>query len=43
MAKTAFNYFYTGEASALAVILLFIIIGLSLILVRHLNKMGEKY
>lgn len=43
VAKTAFNYFYTGEASALAVILLFIIIGLSLILVRHLNKMGEKY
>lgn len=43
VAKTAFNYFYTGEASALAVILLFIIIGLSMILVRHLNKMGEKY
>ena len=43
VAKRAFNYFYTGEASALAVILLFIIIGLSLILVRHLNKMGEKY
>jgi len=43
VAKRAFNYFYTGEASALAVILLFIIIGLSMILVRHLNKMGEKY
>ncbi len=43
IAKRAFNYFYTGEASALAVILLFIIIGLSMILVRHLNKMGEKY
>lgn len=43
VAKLAFSYFYTGEASALAVILLFIIIGLSMILVRHLNKMGEKY
>ena len=43
VAKTAFSYFYTGEASALAVILLVIIIGLSMILVRHLTKMGEKY
>lgn len=43
VAKLAFSYFYTGEASALAVILLFIIIGLSLILVRHLNKMSERY
>ncbi len=43
VAKTAFNYFYTGEASALAVILLCIIIGLSLILVRHLMKLGERY
>ena len=43
VAKTAFSYFYTGEASALAVMLLFIIIGLSMILVRHLGKMGEKY
>lgn len=43
VAKTAFSYFYTGEASALAVVLLFIIIGLSMILVRHLGKMSEKY
>jgi multiple sugar transport system permease protein len=43
VAKTAFSYFYTGEASALAVILLVIIIGLSMILVRHLTKMGQKY
>jgi multiple sugar transport system permease protein len=43
VAKTAFSYFYTGEASALAVILLVIITGLSMILVRHLTKMGEKY
>jgi multiple sugar transport system permease protein len=42
VAKTAFNYFYTGEASALAVILLVIIIGLSMILVRHLNNMGNR-
>jgi multiple sugar transport system permease protein len=43
VAKLAFSYFYTGEASALAVMLLVIIIGLSMILVRHLNKMGERY
>jgi len=43
VAKTAFSYFYTGEASALAVILLVIIIGLSMILVRHLQKLGERY
>ena len=41
VAKTAFSYFYTGEASALAVILLCIIMGLAMILVRHLSKMGE--
>jgi len=38
LSKIAFSYFYTGDASALAVILLVIIIGLSLILVRHLNR-----
>lgn len=38
VAKTAFTYFYTGEAAALSVILLLIIIGLSMILVRHLNE-----
>jgi multiple sugar transport system permease protein len=43
VAKTAFSYFYTGEASALAVILLVIIIGLSMILVRHLQKLSERY
>ena len=30
-------YFYTGQASALAVIMLIIITGLSMIFVRHLN------
>lgn len=42
VAKTAFSYFYTGEASALAVILLCIIMGLAMILVRHLSRMGER-
>ncbi|MBN8999185.1 MAG: sugar ABC transporter permease [Rhizobiales bacterium] len=43
VAKTAFSYFYTGEASALAVILLCIIMGLAMILVRHLSTMGERH
>ncbi len=43
VAKTAFSYFYTGEASALSVVLLVIIMGLSMILVRHLNKMSARY
>ncbi len=43
VAKIAFRFFYTGEASALAVILLMIIIGLALILVRHLSQMGERH
>ena len=43
VAKIAFSYFYTGEASALSVVLLVIIIGLSMILVRHLTKIGERY
>ena len=42
LGKTAFSYFYTGEASALAVILLLIIIGLSLIFVRYLTALGER-
>ncbi len=42
LSKIAFGYFYTGDASALAVILLVIIIGLSLILVRHLNRLKEQ-
>lgn len=43
LAKTAFSYFYTGEASALAVVLLLIITGLSLILVRHLTRLSARY
>ncbi len=42
LGKIAFSYFYTGEASALAVILLIIIIGLSLIFVRYLTALGER-
>jgi multiple sugar transport system permease protein len=41
LAKIAFSYFYTGDASALAVILLLIIIGLSLIFVRYLTRLKE--
>ncbi len=42
LGKTAFSYFYTGEASALAVILLIIIIGMSLIFVRYLTALAER-
>ena len=42
VARSAFTYFYTGEAAALSVILLLIVIGLSMILVRHLNRMSER-
>ncbi|MCB9958047.1 MAG: sugar ABC transporter permease [Rhodospirillaceae bacterium] len=42
LAKVAFSYFYTGEASALAVIQLVIIIGLSLIFVRLLTRIGRQ-
>ena len=42
LGKIAFSYFYTGDASALAVILLLIIIGLSLIFVRYLTKLGRQ-
>jgi len=41
LSKIAFGYFYTGEASALAVILLIIIIGLSMIFVRYLLRLTE--
>ena len=41
LSKIAFSYFYTGDASALAVILLIIIIGLSLIFVRYLTRLKE--
>jgi multiple sugar transport system permease protein len=40
--KTAFQYFYTGEGSAWAFILLIIIIGLSAILIKILNYLSER-
>ena len=43
VAKMAFSYFYTGEASALAVIMLLIIMGLSMIFVRYLSALGKEY
>ena len=43
LSKIAFSYFYTGDASALAVILLVIVIGMSLILVRHLNRVKGRF
>lgn len=42
LGKIAFSFFYTGEASALAVILLIIIIGLSLVFVRYLTQLSER-
>lgn len=42
LSKIAFGHFYTGEASALAVILLLIITGLSMIFVRYLLGITKK-
>lgn len=42
LGKIAFSYFYTGQASALAVIMLIIIIGLSMVFVRYLNNAGRE-
>ena len=42
LAKIAFSYFYTGQASALAVIMLLIITGLSMIFVRYLSALGKE-
>jgi len=40
--KTAFQYFYTGEGSALAMILLITIICLSTFLIRYMTRLIEK-
>jgi len=40
--KRAFQYFYTGEASAYAIILLVMIIGLSTIFIKILNMLVER-
>jgi len=42
LGKIAFSHFYTGQASAFAVIMLVIIIGLSLIFVRLLTQQGRQ-
>ncbi|NSW76551.1 MAG: sugar ABC transporter permease [Candidatus Atribacteria bacterium] len=40
--KRAFQYFYTGEASAYGVILLLVIMSLSLIFIRYLNRLAAQ-
>lgn len=40
--KRAFQYFYTGEASAYGVILLMVIISLSLVFIRYLNRLASQ-
>jgi multiple sugar transport system permease protein len=40
--KTASQSFYTGEASALGMIILIIIIGLSSIFIRYLTNLSQK-
>ncbi|WP_084506509.1 carbohydrate ABC transporter permease [Geminicoccus roseus] len=42
LGKIAFSHFYTGQASAFAVIILVIITGLSLIFVRLLTQQGRQ-
>jgi len=40
--KRAFQYFYTGEASAYAIILLVVMIGLSTIFIKYLTRLAEE-
>jgi multiple sugar transport system permease protein len=42
LGKIAFGYFHTGEASALAIILLIVIMGLSMIFVRYLTRLSNR-
>jgi multiple sugar transport system permease protein len=42
LGKIAFSYFYTGLASALAVVMLIIITGLSMIFVRYLSALANR-
>ena len=42
LGKIAFSHFYTGKASAFAVILLIIVIGLSMIFVRLLTRASRQ-
>jgi multiple sugar transport system permease protein len=42
LSKIAFGYFHTGEASAFAIILLVVIIGLSMVFVRYLTRLSNR-
>lgn len=42
LGKLAFGYFHTGEASAFAIILLIVVMGLSMIFVRYLAQLGNR-
>ena len=42
LSKIAFGYFHTGEASAFAIVLLLVIIGLSMIFVRYLTRLSNR-
>jgi multiple sugar transport system permease protein len=42
LSKIAFGYFHTGEASAFAIILLIVIMGLSMIFVRYLTRLSSR-
>lgn len=42
LSKMAFGYFHTGQASAFAIILLVVIIGLSMVFVRYLTKLSTR-
>jgi multiple sugar transport system permease protein len=42
LSKIAFGYFHTGEASAFAIILLIVIMGLSMIFVRYLTRLSNR-
>jgi multiple sugar transport system permease protein len=42
LSKMAFAYFHTGQASAFAIILLVVIIGLSMVFVRYLTRLSNR-
>jgi multiple sugar transport system permease protein len=42
LSKIAFGYFHTGEASAFAIVLLIVIVGLSMIFVRYLTRLSNR-
>ncbi len=42
LSKMAFGYFHTGQASAFAIILLVLILGLSMVFVRYLTSLSNR-